>query len=306
MATYYVGSGGSDSNAGTSWGARFLTISKAALVVAANDTVYIGPGTYREKVTLTISGTSGNPIRWIGDYDGSHTDGVGGVVRITGSNDDLTVVRTNCIAATSVNYNNLTGFAFDMATSAIALTSPQNWTIEKCHFQFNSADGGTGGNLTISGSGQLNCTIQNCYFGATTGASGNPMSVSLQHSSTVSNSGHVMQNCIVDGAVNNTLSTWGVHVGRVGGITIKNSHVAHCSTGIEVAAALAAGQVLTVLNCIIRHCSTGLKATTTAEFAEDYNTIYGCPTARSNVTTGANSVAYPPLLDPRWFFEATK
>lgn len=57
MATKYVGPGGSDSNNGNSWGARYLTIAKAATVVSAGgDIVYVGPGTYRENVTMTVSG----------------------------------------------------------------------------------------------------------------------------------------------------------------------------------------------------------------------------------------------------------
>ena len=48
MTTYYVGSGGSDANAGTSWALRKLTLNGAEdIPVAAGDVVYVGPGVYR-------------------------------------------------------------------------------------------------------------------------------------------------------------------------------------------------------------------------------------------------------------------
>lgn len=67
-ATYYVRTDGSDSNAGTadSSGGAWLTISKAASVVNAGDTVHVRAGTYQEYVTLTRSGTAGSPITWFG------------------------------------------------------------------------------------------------------------------------------------------------------------------------------------------------------------------------------------------------
>ena len=60
--TYYVSKSGSDTNAGTSTNATFLTISKAAATMSAGDTCYIFSGTYRENVTPAHSGTSGSPI----------------------------------------------------------------------------------------------------------------------------------------------------------------------------------------------------------------------------------------------------
>jgi hypothetical protein len=60
--TYYVAKGGSDSNAGTSLTSPFLTIQKAATVMAAGDTCFIRKGTYRETVTPAHSGTAAAPI----------------------------------------------------------------------------------------------------------------------------------------------------------------------------------------------------------------------------------------------------
>jgi len=68
MATYYVSSQrGSDSNPGTSQASPWLTLGHAASTVAAGDTVYIGPGVYREQLVIATSGGSSSPIRWMGD-----------------------------------------------------------------------------------------------------------------------------------------------------------------------------------------------------------------------------------------------
>jgi hypothetical protein len=60
-ATYYVAKTGSDSNPGT-LASPWLTISHAAGVVFAGDTVMVEDGTYTESLTLTRGGTSSSRI----------------------------------------------------------------------------------------------------------------------------------------------------------------------------------------------------------------------------------------------------
>jgi hypothetical protein len=55
---YYVTKFGKDSNAGTSENAAWLTIQKAADSAVAGSTVYIGPGTYDETVTINVQGNA--------------------------------------------------------------------------------------------------------------------------------------------------------------------------------------------------------------------------------------------------------
>lgn len=61
QTNYYVGKNGSDSNSGAV-DQPFLTISKAASVATAGDTVFIHEGTYEEMVTPANSGSAGSPI----------------------------------------------------------------------------------------------------------------------------------------------------------------------------------------------------------------------------------------------------
>ncbi|MCP4020593.1 MAG: right-handed parallel beta-helix repeat-containing protein [Desulfobacteraceae bacterium] len=60
-ASYYVSASGNDDNAG-SRSNPWKTIQYAADSVSAGDTVYIRSGTYRERVTLSTSGSSGKYI----------------------------------------------------------------------------------------------------------------------------------------------------------------------------------------------------------------------------------------------------
>ncbi len=86
-ATYYVSTAGNDKNNGT-FDAPWKTIQKACNTVAAGDTVCIEAGTYKGKITVPTSGTSGAYIT-IQNYkndtviiDGSSGSG-DGVINIT-------------------------------------------------------------------------------------------------------------------------------------------------------------------------------------------------------------------------------
>lgn len=302
MTTYYVGSGGNDSNAGTSWAQRKLTLNGVEdIPVAAGDTVYVAPGVYREMLTCDSSGSAGSPITYVGDYDGSHTDGTGGVVRITGSDNDQTATRANCITCTAQrDYRTFRGFTFDTTTGYLVTgglsTSGTNWIVEQCYFGTSGA--GAGSPLVCGGANQAAWTIRNCVF--TGGRSA--YLIWFYHSADVSDTGHTVENCVMT-CIGDGSNSPAIGVTNVGGITVRNTYIAGARYGIGIMAALAAGQTVTVNNCIITQCYIGLLATTTAEFSEDYNCIFDCTNARSNVNVGANSNTYPPLLDTRWFFE---
>lgn len=292
MTTYYVGVGGSNANAGTSWALRKLTLNGAEdIPVAAADVIYVGPGTYRELLTIDVSGTAGNPITYIADVTGEHTDGVGGIVRVTGSDNDTTATRANCITATSRDYRTFRGFAFDTTTGTVIdlITACSNWIIE----DFNVEKGAVTG-ISLGGTGTGNTIRRFQIIGAIGGTS---HGIHFTHSSTVSNSGNLVENGIIHG------SSRGVNITRVGGITVKNCLISGVNPGaIRVDTALAAGQTTTVNNCIIFSNVTGFQAVTNPatneEITENYNNVFGNNADRSNVTAGANSNAYPPLFWP--------
>ena len=105
MATYFCSAkNGNDANDGLSAATAWATITKAVGEVAAGDTVYIGPGTYREKPSLTTAGTSGNEIRWIPDPEAQYlTTDDPGIVRVTGC--DTNEKPTAGAVLTYANYN---------------------------------------------------------------------------------------------------------------------------------------------------------------------------------------------------------
>ena len=68
MTTYYVSPSGSNANNGTTTGTPFLTLQKAASVVAPGDTVLVRGGTYALAAALKLS-TAGTG-NLIGVYGG--------------------------------------------------------------------------------------------------------------------------------------------------------------------------------------------------------------------------------------------
>lgn len=293
MPVYYVGAGGNDANNGLSWAARKLTLNGAENVpVVAGDTVYVAPGIYREMLTCDVSGAAGSPITYIGDVSGEHTDGVGGVVRITGSDNDQTVTRSSCILCTTQrNYRTFIGFVFDTTTSnlitggtAIAGT---NWIIEDCTLIQNST---VGSNIYCDGANQSTWIVRRCFLLGGNATVSN-YGIHFRHTVDVDNSAHIVEDCIFIGM------RLGVGSSNVGGITIRHTTFISTLTMVVIVAALNAGQTVTVNNCILFGYGTGLQATVLGEIIENYNSFYGGSTPRTNVAVGANSNTYPPLFD---------
>lgn len=291
MTVRYVGAGGSDANDGLSWANRKLTLNGVEdTPIQAGDTVYVAPGVYREKLTCDVDGTSGaGVITYIGDYDGSHTDGVGGIVRISGSDNDTSATRTHGISCIK-DYRTFKGFTFDYVTYAIQVGSgaAANIIIEKCYFQPGNK---TGVEVTTATTA---VTIRNCYFdGCLTG-------INITHSSTVDSSAIAVENCIF------TNSTTSVSLTRYGGVTVRNCLFwggTGLGRGVYMPTSPAAGQTCTVNNCLFWGGYRAMEASAADFLVEDYNNIIAANAARVNVAVGAHSTAYPIMADPRWFFE---
>ena len=75
--------------------------------------------------------TISRPIYLIGDNTGAHTDGIGGVVRITGSTSDTAADLANCIRINEVSHWVISGFQVDTTTSDnIDVTDSEYITLE--------------------------------------------------------------------------------------------------------------------------------------------------------------------------------
>lgn len=290
MTTYYVGSGGNNSNAGTSWALRKLTIGGAeAIGLSAGDVVYVGPGTYRESLGPGASGSSGSPITFIGDVTGAHTDGVGGIVRWTGSDDDTTAARQQSLSAGSRHYRTYCGFHFDLGSVRnILLTTCNNWVIEDCVFTGNlSAD-----RIGIHCDGSIDTiTIRRCVF-QTPG-----WGIYVSNSGTdATATNFLIENCIFAN------TAYGLYITDVDGIVVNNCLITGCYRGMYVVS-LAASKSVNIYNSIIHGNYRGVEAGSTGMIVEDYN-CFGVNSdgSRRNTNVGANStaniphMAWPPQL----------
>jgi len=236
------------------------------------------------------------PIKYIADVTGQNTDGVGGIVRITGSDDDQTAARNGCITASAKNFRLFRGFFIDTtnaSTYMISLASNcSNWIVEDCQF----AQGASGyGYIYMSGTGGGH-VIRRCLSNLS-----RSVFVALTHSSTVNNIGNLIENCIITGA------DTGINIFKIGGNLIRNCTLIKGTRGVNITSAPATGQTNQVFNCIIQSFSTaGLQAVTNPatneEITEDFNNLYDMTTNRTFVTQGANSVSYIPLYLPPLLF----
>lgn len=287
MTTRYVGPGGSDANSGLTWALRKLTLAGVeATPVVAGDTVYVGPGTYREALTVSVSGTAGNPITYVGDYLGTNTSGVGGVVRITGSADDIAETRANWIIAVGKSYRTFQGFAFDLCSSqGCTIQTSTNFIFKQCVF----ANGGSF-SLYFNGA-QSTHLVDSCVFMNRGGQHGCNFTDTTTKRD---NTGSIVQKCLFMGFGRGVSST------RIGGIAVNNCVFFGVTFGVRVDTALTAGQAVTVNNSIFEGCSSnGCQGTILGEVVEDYNTFYRNSVDRNTVDVGAHSLTYPPLFDAR-------
>ena len=218
-----------------------------------------------------------NPIWYIGDVTGEHTDGVGGIVRLTGSDNDITKTRARCILNTSKDYRVFRGFLLDMCTlQGITFATSDHLVVEDCSFILTQ--------VGITPSTVVNMTVRRCRF-ATDGTA-----FYLNPGAPEDDTGIVIENCIQD-----EYEVF-LHSLEVGGITIRNCGFIAINMGVRVQTALTTGQTIVVNNCIFEGCGTALRATVVGDITEDYNALFANTTDRTNVAVGANSNAYPALL----------
>ncbi|MDQ3832236.1 MAG: right-handed parallel beta-helix repeat-containing protein [Actinomycetota bacterium] len=167
MATYYVdGAAGSDLNAGTSFGAAFATIGKAASVIANGDKVLIcATATYTLTATVTWNtvGTAalGGVVVSGADASGNELNSGTGPT-ITSATNSVALFSLNGAAFFRFKYLKLThtaatrGDGFACVTTAPSSITLEGVTIDGCLNGWN-AGSRDAANLVIS-----DCLIQNC------------------------------------------------------------------------------------------------------------------------------------------------
>lgn len=297
MATYYVRKSGSDSNAGTSAGAAWLTIGKAlgASGIAAGDTVYIGAGVYRETVTVAMT-TSGSTTSIIGDVTGAFT-GDAGEVLVTPATNDYGATSSNTLVATGKANLSFSRITFFIATSSGMIgasgASTQGFTFTSCAF---IAFGNIGPfNFTVTVDQALNWTFDRCLFG---GSMPTAISLTAPTSGTADyDLGVTVTNsvCVANTLV--TLSTSGALAGKPWGVRISNVTMASPSSRLlTTGSGVSTTNPCTVTNSIAFGSSVAVNANASGQITEQDSIL---PGGRTNVTAGTRStaVAGSPIYD---------
>jgi hypothetical protein len=285
--------GGSDGNDGLSWANRKLTLNGVEdTPVVAGDTIYVGPGVYRELLVCDVSGSSGQPITYIADVTGENTDGIGGIVRVTGfaNDNDTTGTRTACIQTNSQDYRTFRGFALDGGTSRLLhCTSSDNCIFEDMFFQCED----TGHAIQAGDTSSVDNTVRRCIFilGSSTSSY---QAIYAGQSSQVANSDWLIENCVFFGHGRFGGCIWiNYHEGWV----VKNCSFLFCYTGIT--AANVSADPLVVNNCFFYGIGANcFSSPATGHITEDYNAFFGNYGIYNNVTPGGNSVTRAPLFEP--------
>lgn len=288
MTIRYVGPGGSDAANGLSWANRKLTLTGVEdSPVAAGDIVYVAPGTYREQLTCDVSGTTDTWITYIADTTGKVTDGVGGIVRVTGTDDETTYTRTVCFNVATRSYRKFVGFTLgEVTTACIWITSGNYTVVEDCFFGQGYDTGQYGiqisSNTSPTGYEFRRCTfmgLRGIYFGLVT------------PTKNITNT--IIENCIFLGCY---YTIYGVYAGGflVTNCTFIGSYYAvRCNPG-------SATYPITVYNCNMVSAYYQFNAAASGEIVEDYNNRGYSGSADLNNTAGANDTSYPSSLLAPW------
>jgi len=303
VATKYVRKTGSDSNGGTSPSDAWLTINKALTTMASGDTCYVGAGTYREVVPVTISPAAETKL--IGDLDGTHTGDAGAVIWTGFLTNDKTVASTSPTVTLNgkdfLTFQNLVMVCGDAATAVISggTATSTNITVKDCSIV---PAAGIGISITTAFGTQLHWLIDRCTFGASWQSQGSLDAVIITAPTGVGSDYDIdviIQNCLVnDGQIR--LITTGTSANKPGGLIIRNcTLVGHTSEANFNSTRLSTSITSSVKNCFF-WTSTGIATLTSGHVVEDYN-VFACAVPHdAAVSSGAHSIndsSYAPMIN---------
>ncbi len=292
MATYYVRPGGTGNGTGPAlnqaWG-TFQAPFTSGSGVTGGDTVYIAPGHYNEKVTVTITSPT-STLSIIGDVTGSQFSGVtAGPVRLSGfssAGNAVANLTAPQLSATSKNYLSFSNIIFEgsptgaTGSNLVRFITSTNITFTKCLF-VNETYGTASTESTLlymssPASGAANHTISKCVF-----ICSGRISVIIGGNNVADTTS--ISDCLFQGG-----TAEGVYLVNVQ-VSIRNcTFIGNTSTAL----ALLGGStsfVSTVRNCLFLYNATAINGTSTTA-TEDYNRFTSNAANRSGtIAVGANS-----------------
>lgn len=306
MATYYVRTDGSDTNAGTGsgTGAAWKTIGKAlgSAGIASGDTVWIAPGRYREQVTVNMTNPTAETFVK-GDPTASQFSGVtaGPIILTAYTTNDETNPTNPCLITNSRDYIsvsdiNFVGYNTGNGDACVRYGTNQNWKFTRCSFESY----GQCIRMDNTFGEPLDCTFDRCLF--RTGEF--TIRVYLAGSSTGSsyNTNLTVKSCVFINAgsyVYYQTRTAGT-VQPVGTGLVFYNNLIVSPNGLYIDYGTQTTNPGKAINNIFSCPSTCIAAQATGQFTENYNRFALSPTPRSNVATGANSKSGAPGTDYGW------
>jgi len=311
-ANYYVRKSGKDTNAGTSAGAAFLTITKAVSMAQPGDRIYVGKGTYSEAVTTVRAGTSSAKIRLVGDTTGVYTGDKKGSILISGTSGTVfsilhdhfeldSVIVTGGATSLLVNAANTNGIAVINSTIRYGTANCISVVAGRLSLVSTSVQGknknSLAGPVVVSGTGSI--VVSACTFTFLNGA--------IVHSSSGSST-------IERSTFKAISNTWTVDV-SAGTVMLRSSllcSVGSAGNGIRVAggtvsvwnntmsaagttAMQQSGGTLTFRNNIVAQSTNGLVYSAGTLTASN-NLYWNNGTNYTGTTAGSGDV----LADPRF------
>lgn len=297
MTTYYVGPGGSNAAAGTSYATRWLTVSKAVSGsgMASGDSVYVTPGIYRETVAPGITATTTTSI--IGDVTGSHTSGVPGMVMITAftTNDTTIGSSTSVLIPSTRDYLSWSNIVFVAGTTGSSYCdmwqgNETNWTFTDCTFIIGNGSNtsGAAGNCAVASNVPAHLLFNRCVF--IPKVNHYAFSVGLNRHTADYDADVIFRNCLFFGGSQGLrINSSGSGVGFGGGVIVENCSFFGQTTGVAVIDSNISSTYPVIVRGCYFHTQIGVSVTSATTMAESYN-FFACPTPRTTVSAGTGSV----------------
>lgn len=310
MATYYLRISGSDSNDGLTPATAWRTFTKAlgSSGISSSDTLWVGPGIYRESVTVSMTTASAETFI-IGDIDGVMTGDSPGEIQWTGYfiNDKtlstLNGVLLNLNGRDFLTFKNISFTSPFRSTSVSGniigstTTTATNIKFLNCFFIIQA------GNtpiiaLTIGFGISANWTIDSCYFFSNSDSSARPIIlISLTTGTGSDYDANIrINNCLFHSCVSGAIgiTSTGTSSQEGGGVYITNCTF-FGSDAIQTLSSRISGSTFTypimVTNCIVYGSSDFVSSTELGAIIENYNVIYVTSTPRTNVLIGPQSIS---------------
>lgn len=302
MATYYVRTDGSDSNAGTGPAANqaWQTIGKAigATGISPGDTLYIAPGIYRGSFTAAFTSPSseGQRITIAGNPTATLFTGVTpGPVIITNFTDNVTAsgVVFVCTTRSYISIQDISFVGYRLGGSPAFGTvvgfSGTYQQFRRCSFYGYTQSAESYHHAFAVSNGDRGPLIEDCVF------FGYVELVQSVNSGASYDSQSMIRNCVFINQNTSTLTNQCLRIDAggttqsFGGITVVNCRFIG-NTGIRprVSARVNATFPVLVQNCIFDTVS-GIVSNALGDFVESYN-IFNCSVERTLVANGTGSL----------------